>query len=237
MQRYFAKNKKNNQFILNDDDYYHIKTVMRMKNKDQIEVVYNHKLYLCDLDNINTNIIVNIIKELEHNNDNKLETIIIIPLLKEQKMDLILQKATELGVKKIIPVKMERSVVKLDNNKFNKRLDRWKRICKEASEQSKRLDIPIITNIMELKDLKKLDGLKVVCSTSNNIKSIKMYLKNHTAYDKINVVIGPEGGISPNDEQLLVDLGFERVSLGNRILRVETVPMVILSIINYEYME
>ncbi|MDD4283034.1 MAG: RsmE family RNA methyltransferase [Bacilli bacterium] len=236
MQRYFAKEKNNNQLILNNDDFYHIKTVMRMKENDRIEVVYNKILYLCTLGSSNLEEI-NIVKELEHNIDNRVNITLIIPLLKEQKMDLIFQKATELGVNKIIPIIMERSIINIDKNKFNKKRERWNRICKEASEQSKRIDVPIITDLKKLKDLDKLEGLKLVCSTSKDIMSVKMCLKNNDKCDRINIVIGPEGGITENEEKILVSLGFNRVTLGNRILRVETVPMVILSIINYEFME
>jgi 16S rRNA (uracil1498-N3)-methyltransferase len=236
MQRYFANSINNNKLILNDDDFYHIKTVMRMKENDHIEVVYDNTLYLCSLGNINLKE-VNIIRKLEHNNDNPVEVTLIVPLLKEQKMSLILEKATELGVSRIIPLVMERSIIRIDESRFNKKLERWRRICKEASEQSKRVDIPEITELKKIKDLENLDGIKLVCSTEKNISSIKICLKKHDFCDKINVVIGPEGGFTKNEEKILVDIGFKRVTLGNRILRVETVPMVILSIINYEYME
>ncbi|MDD2378170.1 MAG: RsmE family RNA methyltransferase [Bacilli bacterium] len=236
MQRYFAISKSNNNLILNNDDFYHIKTVMRMKENDQIEVVYDKILYLCSLGNFDLKEVI-IVKELEHNIDNRVDITLIIPLLKEAKMDLILQKATELGVNKIIPVVMERSIINIDENKFNKKRERWNRICKEASEQSKRIDVPIITDLKKLKDLDKLEGIKIVCSTSKDIISLKMCLKKSSKYDKINIVVGPEGGITENEEKTLINLGFERITLGNRILRVETVPMVILSIINYEFME
>ncbi|MFA5603409.1 MAG: RsmE family RNA methyltransferase [Bacilli bacterium] len=235
MQRYFAKSKNNNQLILNDNDLYHINTVMRMKPNDKMEIVFNHQLFLCSLNNSKDG--ANIIEELEHINTKMPQVTLIIPLLKEQKMDLILQKATELGVSKFIPVIMERSIVKIDDKKVIKKLERWQSICKEASEQSKRIDIPVIENIKTINDLKNLEGLNIICSTSKNINNLKYCLKNNMGYDKINIVIGPEGGIAPKEEEKLISFGFNPISLGNRIMRVETVPMVILSIINYEYME
>ena len=120
---------------------------------------------------------------------------------------------------------------------MEKKLERWSKICKEASEQSKRTDIPSITKVKKIKDLKDLDGLKMVCSTVEKENLLKKFLTVHTNYDKINIVMGPEGGISPKEEEMLVNLGFERVSLGKRILRVETVPLFILSVLNYEFME
>ncbi|HPF83244.1 MAG TPA: RsmE family RNA methyltransferase [Bacilli bacterium] len=236
MQRYFSSKLDNNKFILNDDDIYHILRVMRMKENDLIEVVYNHELYICKL-KLNENVEVIIDKKIDNTINEEISKILIVPLLKENKMDLILQKATELGINKIIPVIMERSIIKLDESKEEKRIERWTRICKEASEQSKRVDIPEVTKIKRIEELKDLEGNKIICSTSENSLNLKNFLNNNKKYDKIYMVVGPEGGISPKEEQKLVDLGFTRVSLGKRIMRVETVPLFLLSALNYEYME
>lgn len=234
MQRYFSKKLENDKFILSEDDLYHINRVMRMKKGDFIEVIYNKELYICEL-----NEKLEAISKEKIDNINKIEAerTLIIPLLKEQKMDLILQKATELGVDVIIPVVMERSVVKLDSSKEEKRIERWTKICKEAAEQSKRLTIPVVTKIKSLKELQELEGVKLVCSTQEKSLNIKKFLTATQNYDKINIVIGPEGGISLKEEDLLVSIGFSRVSLGDRIMRVETVPLFILSVLNYENME
>lgn len=235
MQRYFSSSKENNKLFLINDDIYHITRVMRMEDDDKIEVIYNGDLYICSV--ITKDLPwVSIVSKEECIAENK-EIILAVPLLKEQKMDLVLQKATELGVTKIIPVIMERSIVKLDSSKELKKIDRWSKICKEASEQSKRNSIPTITNIMTLKELVKEDGIKIVCSTVEKENNLKKFLTEHKNYDKIIIVVGPEGGISPNEEEYLVNEGFTRVSLGKRIMRVETVPIFILSALNYEFME
>ena len=236
MQRYFSEKKIDNKFILSDNDYYHITCVMRMKNDDNIEVVYNNEVYICKLEFFNDNINVYEIKKIISNND-KLDVTLFVPLVKEQKMDLILQKATELGVTNIIPIITSRSIVKVDNTKENKKMERWQKICREASEQSKRSDIPKVLSIIDIKNINALDGVNIVCSTTEKDNNIKIFLQKHKSCDKINVVIGPEGGLSSDEENLLVEKGFNRVSLGSRIMRVETVPIFILSIINYEYME
>lgn len=235
MQRYFSSSKENNKLFLINDDIYHITRVMRMEDDDKIEVIYNGDIYIC---NVITKDLpwVSIVSKEEGIAENK-EIILAVPLLKEQKMDLVLQKATELGVTKIIPVIMERSIVKLDSSKELKKIDRWSKICKEASEQSKRNSIPTITNIMTLKELVKEVGIKIVCSTVEKENNLKKFLTEHKNYDKIIIVVGPEGGISPNEEEYLVNEGFTRVSLGKRIMRVETVPIFILSALNYEFME
>ena len=237
MQRYFSHELKDNQFKLNDDDLYHITRVMRMKENDLIEVVYEKEVYLCSLEFNNNEISVNIKNKIEELSEENHEIVLIIPLLKEAKIDLILQKATELGVSKIIPVIMERSIVKIDSERELKKIERWTKICKEASEQSMRVTIPVITEVKKLSDLKEIEGVKLVCSTKEKQNTIKMFLQTNQSYDKINIVIGPEGGITLKEEEYLNSIGFESVSLGKRIMRVETVPMFILSVLNYEIME
>lgn len=237
MQRYFTDKLKDNVFTLNNDDYYHIKTVMRMNECDNIEVVYQKEVYLCSLEFNDNNIIIHKEKKVDSKELLNKEIILVIPLLKETKMDYILQKATELGVTKIIPVEMERSIIKLDKGKEEKRIERWTRICKEASEQSMRVTIPVITEVKKLTELNDIDGAKMLCSTVEKQNTIKMFLQSIKNYDKIIIVVGPEGGISPKEEALLNKQGFISVTLGNRIMRVETAPLFVLSTINYEFME
>lgn len=237
MQRYFSKELNDNIFILNPDDYYHIATVMRMNSQDKVEIVYEKEVYLCSLDIRDKDVVVKKEKKIEVVNDLNKEIILVIPLLKESKMDYILQKATELGVSKIVPVEMERSIIKLDKSKESKRVDRWTRICKEASEQCMRVTIPIITEVKNWIDVFSIDGAKMLCSTVEKKNTIKMFLQSHKNCDRMIIVVGPEGGISLKEEQNLNSNGFESVTFGNRILRAETAPLFALSSINYEYME
>lgn len=235
MQRYFALEKKDNSFILEEKDYHHIKTVMRMKDNDKIEVVYDKTLYLAHLEKTleKLNIIEDKIIEKEDLKQKKVN--IIIPYLKEQKLDYIFQKATELGVDEITLSPFDRSIIK--EKRLTSKYERWNRILKEASEQSKRITIPKLVLIDSLKDLKDLKGLNLICSTKEKQQTIKKIVKTFPNYDTINVVIGPEGGLTEKEEETLINLGYKSVTFGSRILRVETVPLYILSIINYEFME
>lgn len=229
MQRYFSEVKKDNLFLLKDEDLYHIKTVMRMNINDEIEVVYEQKVYICKLDK-NYNAIIE--KVIEDNKIKKINYVLCVPILQEQKMSFIMQKATELGVDLIIPILTARSMVKV-KDKENKKIERWKRICKEASEQSKRVTIPEVSEIKKITDL-NLDGLKIVCSTKEKDNTLKKVLKNNLKCDKIIMVVGPEGGLTLDEENKLIDLGFIPTSLGDNILRVETAPLYLLSVLNYE---
>lgn len=237
MQRYFAHEKKDNLFILGNDDLYHIRTVMRMKDNDKIYVVYDKTTYICCLENVKKNIQVRIESVVEKIDENAVEVTLFLPLLKEQKMDLVLQKATELGISKIIPMTTSRSIIRLNEGKEDKKLERWRRICKEASEQAHRETIPDVEPVIDIMSAPLLPGLNLVCSTVEKEKNIKYILQNHRDYDRINIVVGPEGGLSEKEEKYLKELGFIPVTLGNNIMRVETVPIFVLSTINYEFME
>ena len=237
MQRYFAIDKIDNKIILSNDDYHHIKKVMRMSVDDKIEVVYDNKLYIANINNLDE-MDIEIIESINQVDDKYPEICLIVPALKEQKLDLILQKSTELGVSEIIIAPFSRSMVKYDNNRKEKvKLDRWQKICKEASEQSKRVDIPLVRLENNFDFVDSMDGLKLICSTAEKENYIKKFLKKDTGYDKLIIAIGPEGGISPDEEDKLVKKGFTKISLGSQIMRVETVPIFLTSIIRYEYTE
>ena len=230
MQRYFIKNK---DMLLEESDIRHIKKVMRMNINDKIEVIYNNKLHICEITSLEP-FNIKVIEKLDEDKKTKIELTVAVALVKEQKMDLILQKLTELGVSRIIPVSMERSIVKLDKERFNKKKVRWESICKEASEQSKRTNIPIIEDVKSIKDLTKEDAdLKLVASTKEKEKLLNYYLQSIEDCAKIIMVIGPEGGISDKEEDILVSNGYNRASFGNLIFRVETATIYVASIINY----
>ena len=234
MQRYFSNKKINNKLFLNNEDVHHIKNVMRLKENDKIEIVFEKNVYVCKLSGELNEAIIDL--KLEFPLTNKPYICLIVPILKEIKMDLILQKATELGVDEIVVTNMERCMVKLDG-KEEKKLNRWNLICKEASEQSKRNTIPIVNYMSKFKSIKEIDGLKLVCSTKEKNVNFKFLVQSMKKCDKMIIVIGPEGGLSLNEEKFLIENEFYAMTLGNCIMRVETVPLYIMSALNYEYME
>lgn len=236
MQRYFALKKIDNKIFITPDDEYHIKRVMRMKIDDIIEVVYDDKLYRAIIKSID-DLDIEILEELKQIGDKYPKISLIIPNLKEQKIDLILQKGTEIGVNEFIIVPYERSVVKYDERKEKVKLTRWQKICKEASEQSMRMDIPLINIEKDWKFIDNIEGLRLVCSTNERNNYIKSVLKKSNDYDKITLAIGPEGGITPKEEAYLEEKGFKKITLGTQIMRVETVPIFLASVIRYEFTE
>lgn len=233
MQRYFTEKLDNNTFILNKDDTYHIKKVMRMNLGDKIEVIYNKELYIAEITNYDDLTKAKIIDKLDEYNELSNQIILVQSLVKEQKMDYILQKNTELGVSTFIPYQADRSIVKIKDND-TKKIDRWSKIVKEASEQSKRNIIPDVTNVMNINDLIKIKAdIKILCSVNEKSVSIKNVIENVDKNSKILVVIGPEGGFSDNEEAKLMENGFVCVSLGSSVLRTETASVFVLSCIRY----
>lgn len=236
MQQYFGINILDNMMIIENSDWHHIKNVMRMKSGDNIVVVYNEIKYLCKVDIESSSIFI-VDKLIEHN-ESGVKIAIAQGLIREQKLDIVLKMCTELGMYEYYPIIMERSVVKLDKSIYNKKVNRWQMICKEASEQSHRNFVPIINEIITIDELANLEyDLKLICSTTKNSINVKKILQNSKKYDKILIVVGPEGGITINEEKILMENGFIPVSLGSRILRTETAPIYINSIINYDLME
>ena len=233
MQRYFAQTKNGDEFILYEQDYHHIKNVMRSKIADNIEVIYENIVYICRIDNLEP-LKLSIVDTINENNELDIELTVAVALVNEQKFDLIIQKLTELGVSKIIPIETTRSIVKLDTKKMTKKIVRWQMICKEASEQSKRTKIPQVMDIIPLKDLKKTSyDIKLLCSLNELSKPINTYLGDQIS--SIIFVIGPEGGFTENEEKYLIASDFKPISLGKRVMRVETAAIYVASIINYIY--
>ena len=235
MQRYFIKNIENQKVEFEESDIHHIKNVMRMQKGEKIECVYDGNLYKAEIEKIEP-LEVKITEKEKNIQTNKPYITLIIPLLIEQKMDYIFQKCTELGVDEFYIYQAVRSKIKLENEKYEKKVNRWSKICKEASEQSHRITIPQIKGLYKIKDLEKCIGLNLICST-NNVETLKNTLKKQNKCDKINIVVGPEGGLDPKEEETLVSFNYLRTSLGPNILRAETAPLCVLSYINYEFME
>lgn len=234
MQRYFCDSNEE-VVTLSSDDSYHITKVMRMNVGDNIELVSNNKLYIAEIIKTTPSVIVKK-NSIQESFDTSINIDIAQSIVVEQKMDYILQKGTELGVNKFIPLIVDRSVVKL-NNKSDKKQKRWQTIVKEAAEQSKRLEVPTVANPCNIKELAKLDyDLKILCSVNETSKNIKTVLSNISISDRILVVVGPEGGFTNLEEQELIKNGFVSASLGNRVLRTETASLFVLSVINYIFM-
>ena len=233
MQRYFSNIDKNYLVHLSTNDEHHILHVMRMKKGDEIEVVSDERVFLCRIDNTNP-LEVSVIHEIENDVELKEEVTLLFALTKGDKIDLVLQKATELGVKKVALISTERTVVNYDNKDIDKKLARFSKIMKEASEQSHRVIVPELLGVFDLKNLPKevYSELNYV-AYEKDANDISGAFSNLEKGKSISVLIGPEGGFSEQEINRLTTLGFIRTSLGKRILRAETAAIYALSVIGY----
>ncbi|MFQ8706849.1 MAG: RsmE family RNA methyltransferase [Thomasclavelia sp.] len=240
MQRYFINENLTNKntFIFSADDLHHLKTVMRSKKGDKIVCIdINGQMYLCKIDDIDQGII-SIIEKTDENNELDVEVTLIYALPKGDKFELVLQKATELGVTRIVPLLTRRCVVKSDKKKFAKKLIRYEKILKEAAQQSRRNKIPEIINVIELNELEEYLGrYNLVAyeeiSKAGKHKALKQFLDKLETDDKISVIVGSEGGFDQDEIEIMESMGVTPCSLGKRILRSETAPLYLLSTIGY----
>ncbi len=247
MPRFFVRNKqiKETTIEILGEDVKHIKNVLRKQIGDDIEICNQdtEKSYICKIEKIeNESILVNIIEKLK-SHDDKIKIDIYQGLPKADKMELIIQKSVELGANAIIPVAMKRCVVKIDSKDEAKKIARWQKIAESAAKQCGRDNIPEIRNITKIENIIKLineyDSLIIAYENekTNTIKKELLKIKETFQQKekiKIAVVIGPEGGLEEKDVKLLQQNGAKIVTLGNRILRTETVALNILSVIRYE---
>ena len=244
MPKFFIKNNqvKGEYIDITGDDVNHIKNVLRLKIDDCIQVCNsdtgnNYKAQIVSVEK--SNIKCSIIEKLNSTVESNVYIHILQGLPKADKMELIIQKCTELGVQEITPVNMERSIVKLNPKDETKKIQRWQKIAEVAAKQSGRDKITQINNIVKFKDifnvLKDYDAFLVAYEKEkeNTLKKELIKLKEVSS-PKVAVLIGPEGGIGDEEIKILKTNNTKIITLGKRILRTETAPLAISSIIQYE---
>lgn len=211
-----------NSYPLNSDINYQLKKVLRVNDGYEFRLVdCNQNVFLCSYNDG----LAYTKEKLDEYNELNTDITVILALIKNDKFDFAVQKLTELGVNRIVPYIAKRSVVK--PGKGNNKLDRIKKIAKEASEQSHRNKIPEICDYATFKDLKNYMSDLNLLAYEKETKSLKD-LKN---YKSITYIIGPEGGFEPKEVEDIINLGFNSISLGKRILRAETASIFLASLI------
>ena len=235
------------RIAVSGEDVRHIAAVLRMKTGDE--------LLLCDGQGTEYQARIEQVSKNEISTEivSQSKQALLVPritlgqgLPKSDKMDLIVQKATELGVARIVPLITERTIVKVKDEE--KRITRWQKISREAAMQSNRPDIPIVENIRSLRDfILSLDpgpptlppgssgpGTLLLLPWEEGTEPIKKVLRSRHEVASVVVLIGPEGGFSAAEAGMARDKGFHPVSLGPNILRTETAAIATLSMITYE---
>jgi 16S rRNA (uracil1498-N3)-methyltransferase len=160
--------------------------------------------------------------------------LVYVPFLQDEKMSYIFKHGTELGITDFVVVEYERCKYKLPKKDYEKKLIRWNKIIKEASEQSYRIHKPNLERIINVKEVDAECCVNIMCSLDKtDVKKVCKVLTTQNCDDTISLVFGPEGGLSKNEEDLLSNKGFIKTSLGEDVLRTETVPLMIASIVKY----
>lgn len=246
MPKFFIENEqlKNDEIIILGEDVKHISNVLRMKVNDIIQVCntdttenFNVQLKSFEKDKI----IGIIIEKIESKAESNINLKIFQGIPKSDKMELIIQKATELGVKEFVPVDMERCVSKITGKDEAKKIDRWQKISEVAAKQSGRDMIPRVNNVLLIKQVcslvNELDMLIVPYERAEGYSfkdAIDELKKSNKENISIGIVVGPEGGFELSEIESLKESGAKIVTLGNRILRTETVALAMSSVIMYE---
>ncbi len=228
------------RIIITGKDVNHIKNVLRMRCGEEISVSngVDGKEYRCGIEELGEDEIICELRFIrEEGAELPSKVYLFQGLPKADKMELIIQKAVELGVYEIIPVATKRSVVKLDEKKARNRILRWQGIAEAAAKQSKRGIIPQIQNVMSFKEAVKYSSyakVKIIpYELSEGMEKTREIIESTKPGEDIAVFIGPEGGFDKEEIEEALRQGIIPITLGRRILRTETAGMTVLSILMY----
>ncbi len=238
MFNFFAEKsaRQDEYFYISGSDYNHIRNVLRMKQGDEFLVSCGGISSLCRLDSfVGDSAVAEIIKENYQSTDLPIKIYLFQGLPKSDKIELIIQKAVELGVHAIIPTQMQRCVVKLDDKKKKSKTLRWQTIAESAAKQSKRSAVPEVFDAVSyteaLSIAKDLDVLMVPYECANGMDATNRVLSKIKSGSTVGIIIGPEGGFEENEIEKAMAVGGESISLGKRILRTETAAITAVSMV------
>ncbi|MGN0383340.1 MAG: 16S rRNA (uracil(1498)-N(3))-methyltransferase [Eubacterium sp.] len=241
MYRFFVDNAaiREENIVIRGKDVNHIVNVLRMKTGENILISNGHdKDYECVIESISAHEVIARIIDV-HGAMTELPSKIYLfqGIPKSDKMELIIQKAVELGVYEVIPVSTKRSIVKLDEKKAEAKVKRWNLISESAAKQSKRIIIPSVNRVMNFEEAlnyaKSIDMVIIPYEEAQNMAYTKSILSAVKGGTSIGIFIGPEGGFAPEEVEAAKNMGAFEITLGKRILRTETAGMTVLSILMF----
>ena len=220
-------------------DAYHIARSLRMAVGDEITLADGSgKEYVCRLTKIrDEECTAEILSEQTSTSESPAEITLYMAYPKSDKLELIIQKAVELGAARIIPFESSRCIKRPKAEKIEKQTARLSRIAEEAAKQCGRARLPVVTepqSFCEMLNAAREAELALFCYEGTGTRSLKEVLSARSAPSTVSVIVGSEGGFSPEEAASAVEAGLIPVNLGPRILRCETAPMYALSAISYE---
>lgn len=242
MHRFYADESRlaEGMAYLTAEDARHATRVLRMTEGEQAEVFLSGQRWLGEIRDISPeDVSLKLLEELP-STETRLRITLYQGLPKAEKMELIIQKAVELGAKAIVPVAMNRCVVKLDERDGRKKQERWQKIAREACKQSGRCLMPRVDAPIPFKELlRRLPGHDAAIVPWEDARgySLNAFHREHPALTSLAVVIGPEGGMSTEEIEAMAQAGCLPVTLGPRILRTETAGLAAISALMCLYQE
>lgn len=239
MRRFFVERIQDDQVCIEGADARHIGKVLRLKSGDHISVVTaDGEEYDVVLKEISAGMVKGTALAMQDcSGDPALKVILVQGMPKGDKLELIIQKCTELGITEIWPVHTERTVVQLTGKKAEDRRERWQRIALEAAKQCKRQHVPLVRNIQSWQNALQnmTDSFQgILLWESEDTNSLREALSNMNCESPVYIFVGPEGGLTDTEVHLAEAKGICTVTLGPRILRTETAGLAALSIIMYQ---
>jgi len=242
MPRYFADSSQigERQIALTGADVNHIKNVLRMSPGDDITVSNGQGTdYFCHIAELGRNqVLLDIVDSWDSFVELPCKIWLFQGLPKADKMDQIIQKTVELGVYRIVPVVTRRTVVKLDEKKEAKRLERWQGISRSAAMQAGRGIIPEVSSLMTFRQAlevcRQLDAVVIPYEKAAGMEEARKLVRSLDGVRSAGIFIGPEGGFDREEVEAAADAGASVMSLGHRILRTETAGMALMSILMFE---
>ena len=221
---------------LGGGDFNHVKNVLRMKVGDRILISVNGDSALCEIvEYTESNVVARVVEDKFQDTSLPISITLFQGLPKSDKLELIIQKAVELGADKIVPVEMARSIVKLDDKKKKDKVKRWQAIAESAAKQSKRAAIPSVGDVLSfnnaVKSFSEYDLVLLPYECKDGMNDTTSALKKIKSGMKIAVLIGPEGGFDLKEVVDAENGGAKTISLGKRILRTETAAITALSML------
>lgn len=241
MQHFFVtpSQVKEKKIYIEGSDVNHMKNVLRMRIGEELVVSDGNNLqYRCAVEGYEEGIaVLEILEELPVDTELPSRIYLFQGLPKQDKMELIVQKAVELGACQIVPVATKRAVVKLDEKKAAKKVERWQQIAESAAKQAGRGVIPEVARVMSYKEaLKCAEGLDVVLipyELAEGMEETRKVIEAIRPGQSVGIFIGPEGGFEKEEVELAMEYGAKAITLGKRILRTETAGLTTLSVLMF----
>lgn len=244
MQRFFVEphqiDEEAHQIHITGSDVNHISNVLRMKTGEELWISDGSKYeYRCTIESFEPDeVLLHIVYSQEPEYELPCRIYLFQALPKADKMELIIQKAVELGAYEIIPVETKRCVVKLDGRKSAKKTARWQQIAESAAKQSKRMLIPNVHEVLTFREALKyaesMDVRLVPYELARGMQETKEILAGIEPGQSVGIFIGPEGGFEEKEIEAAIEGGAKPITLGRRILRTETAGLAILSVLMFQ---